>query len=86
MSPNLEEEQATADEMASGPIPEGQSLPKDEPQSRKDSVKNEVATLTLEPRLRKNWMSKTQTVRILTPCVRNCRIGKKSHLKTLKTP
>ena len=49
MSPNVEEEQATANEKASGSIPEGQSLPKDEPQSRSDSVKDEVATPKLEP-------------------------------------
>ena len=49
MSPNVEEEQATANETASGSIPEGQSLLKDEPQSRKESVKNEVATPKLEP-------------------------------------
>ena len=46
---NVEEEQATATETASGSIREGESLLKEKGQSRKDSVKNEVATPKLEP-------------------------------------
>ena len=49
MSPNVEEEQATANDTASGSTPEGQPLLKDEPQTRKENVKSEVATPKLEP-------------------------------------
>ena len=49
MSPNVEEEQTSANGPASGSISEGQPLPKDEPQSRSEHVKEEVATPKSEP-------------------------------------
>ena len=49
MSPNVEEEQTTANGPASGSVSEGLPLPKDEPQSRTDYTKEEVATPKSEP-------------------------------------
>ena len=45
----MEEEQAIANEPASGSVPEGIPLPKDEPQPRSEEVKEEVATPKSEP-------------------------------------
>ena len=45
MSPSVEEEQANANEPASGSVSEGQLLPKDKPQSRrKEDIKDEEVT------------------------------------------
>ena len=49
MSPNVEEEQTIANGPASGSASGGQSLPKDEPQSRCENVKEEVTTPKSEP-------------------------------------
>ena len=45
----MEEEQPIANGPASGSVSEGQPLPKDEPQSRSEHVKEEVATPKSEP-------------------------------------
>ena len=49
MSPSVEEEQTIAIRLASGSVSEGQPLPKDEPQSRNEDIKEEVVTPKSEP-------------------------------------
>ena len=45
----MEEEQTIANGPASGSVSEGQPLPKDEPQSRNEDIKEEVVTPKSEP-------------------------------------
>ena len=84
----MEEEPTYGRGQASGPLPEDQLLPEDEPQSRrKEEKKDEEVTLKSEPaavELRKNQVNKMQVIESLMLCVKSCKEAGMSFHLTLR--